>query len=333
VTGQPVLTVAVPTMNGSRHLAETLRSILAQEQDGVAFDLLVSDDRSEDDTLETTRAVAGDRARLVVNSERIGLADNWNQCVALSRTPLVAVIHQDDVLRPGHLAAHARAFEADPALGLVASASGVIDGHGAEVPESVVGRGGLGTDDRTFAPGEALRLMAAGNPLRCSAVSLRAEAHAEAGGFDPLYRYVVDWEFWCRLAHRWPIAWLARPTVDVRWHPASETHRFKTGTTDLEETERVLDAQLDRLRGQSVDTRPVERAAKHGLSRAYLNRAYVALKGGDAPLGRRCLARSLRLRPAVIRTILADPRLAARLGAAFAAPWSRARRFGGAAPR
>ena len=98
----PILTVAVPTCNGARHLAEALRSILAQE--GVAFELLVSDDRSDDDTLEVVRAAAGDRVRIEVNSERLGLAGNWNRCVALARTPLVAIFHQDDVMLPGHLA-------------------------------------------------------------------------------------------------------------------------------------------------------------------------------------------------------------------------------------
>ena len=43
-----LLTVAVPTCNGAAHLAETLRSILTQE--GPAFDLVISDDRSDDQT-------------------------------------------------------------------------------------------------------------------------------------------------------------------------------------------------------------------------------------------------------------------------------------------
>src|SRR3954470_6730550 len=63
----PRLTVAIPTYNGARHLADALRGILAQE--GVAFDLLISDDRSDDDTLAIVRDVAGDRARVLVNGE------------------------------------------------------------------------------------------------------------------------------------------------------------------------------------------------------------------------------------------------------------------------
>ena len=49
------------------------------------------------------RALAGERARIVINDERLGLAGNWNQCMALSQTPWVNIFHQDDVMLPGHL--------------------------------------------------------------------------------------------------------------------------------------------------------------------------------------------------------------------------------------
>lgn len=300
----PRITVAIPTMNGARHVAETVRGILAEE--GAPFDWVVSDDRSDDETLDIIRSLAGDRARIVRNAERLGLAGNWNQCVELCQTPLVAIVHQDDVWRPGHLVSHVRAFE-NQAVGLVASATHTIDDSGLPVSASVVSPGGFGPEDRTFAPGEAIRAMAAGNPLRCSAVSIRVAAHRAVGGFDPALRYVLDWDFWLRVAGTWAVAWLSDPTVDVRWHPASETHRFATGTRDLEETEAVL-ADLGQPSGNRA------------LSRAYLNRAYAAIKGGDAPLARRCLGRSLRLWPGIAGVIAADPRLAVLMAGAVIAP-------------
>ena len=154
----PQITVAMPTYNGARHLAEAVRSIRAQAD--VAFDWVACDDRSDDATLEILRAEAGDRLRVVVNSERLGLARNWNECVAQSRTPLVAIFHQDDVMHPGHLRAHLSAFEADPGAGLICSAADVIDEEGLPIPESVVERGGLGPSDRTFGPGELLAELA-----------------------------------------------------------------------------------------------------------------------------------------------------------------------------
>jgi glycosyltransferase involved in cell wall biosynthesis len=319
------ITVAVPTCNGAKHLVETLRSILSQG--GVPFDLLVCDDRSSDDTLEVVKSEAGDRARMVVNSERLGLAGNWNRCVAECGTPLVAIVHQDDLLLPRHLASHVQVFDSAANVGLVASGSTVVDDGGRSVPETVVGRGGFGPEDRVFQPTELLTLMAPENPLRCSAVSIHTKAHEEVGGFSPKLVYVVDWEFWLRVSQRWSLAWLARESVAVRWHPASETHRFKSGSLDLEETDQVMKQAFARLRSESVDVTALEYESQFRLGRAYLNRAHVALRAGDGRLSRRCLGHALSLRPALLRTILADPVLAAQMSCVAIAPGLSARWF------
>ncbi len=233
---EPLLTVAIPTCNGAAHVAEAVRQHSVAGR--LRFELIVVDDRSDDDTLVVIRTLTGDRARIELNSERLGLAGNWNRCVALASTPLISIFHQDDVMLPGHLSAHAASFADDGSLGLIASASMVIDDHGQVVPHTVVEQGGLGPIDRVVEPGQLARSMAGGNPLRCSAVTLNVAAFRQAGGFDPRLRYVVDWDFWLRLSRTWRVAWLQTPTVLVRWHPASETHRFKTGMADLDESAR-----------------------------------------------------------------------------------------------
>ncbi len=318
------MTVAVPTMNGARHLADAIGSIL-QQGDAVS-EILVSDDRSDDDSLEIVRRLGGDRVRISINGERLGLAGNWNQCVHLCQTDLIAIVHQDDWLRPGHVGAHLRGF-VSPEVGLVASDSGVIDENGEPVPPSVIDPGGLGDRDRVVGPSEAFLALAQVNPLRCSAVSMRVAAHEQAGGFRSSLRYVVDWAFWLEVAKSWSLAWIAKPTVDVRWHSASETHRFACGTVDLEESERVLSDNLAWLKSKSTPTAVLEDSAKRRLARAYLNRAHVALRGGDGPLGKACLRRSVSLWPGVLRGIVADPRLAVQMAAVSLAPGAAGRWF------
>ncbi|CAN5702900.1 hypothetical protein BH23PLA1_BH23PLA1_10990 [soil metagenome] len=311
-------TVALPTYNGARHLAEALRSIL--DQKGADYDLLVCDDRSEDDTIAIVRAEAGDLARVEVNSERLGLAENWNRCVQRSETPFVAIFHQDDVMLPGHLAAHVNTLEQDESLGMVCGAAEVIDDQGRPVPDSVVGRGNLGPIDRVFPPGAFVAELVESNPVRCSAVVLRKAAHAELGGFDPSYRYAVDWEFWLRLARRWAVAWRATPMVAIRWHEASETHRFKVGQADLDEVACLIDSVLERDKALLPDSRRSRSLANQRLALAYVNRAYEATRSGDAGLARSCLRNAVRRRPAIVGQLLRDPRLAARLAGLLLAP-------------
>ncbi len=320
-----ILTVAVPTCNGAGHLVEAIRSILSQ--DGVAFELLVSDDCSDDETVEVVRATAGDRARIEINSERLGLAGNWNRCVALARTPLVAIFHQDDVMSPGHLHAHEAAFAADERVGLVASAVVMIDEHSQPISPRVVNPGGFGPSTKLFDAGQLAQEMACGNPLRCSAVTLRVVAHQDVGGFDPAFRYVVDWDFWLRASRRWKVAWLAAPTVKIRWHQASETHRFKAGTADLDETARLVNQLFALDWKDRHDVATLRRVADADLGRAWLNRALDALHAGRPELARDALRRGLQHSSVVIRAILSDPRLGIQMAAVAAAPRLAARLF------
>ena len=320
-----LLTVAVPTCNGAAHVGEALRSIRAQAD--VAFKLVVSDDRSDDDTLDVVRAAAGDRVRVEVNSQRLGLAGNWNRCAEMALTPFVAIFHQDDVMRPGHLAAHLAAFTSNDSVGLVASAVDVIDARGDPVPDTVVEPGGLGVVDRLYEPDQLAGAMAAGNPLRCSAVTLRVATFAELGGFDPAYRYVLDWDFWLRVSRRWKVAWLARPTVQIRWHAKSETHRFQAGTADLDETARLLEQLFSIDWKDRPDVAQLRDSANARLGRAFLNRAHVLLRSGRTELARGALRSGLKRSPGLLKSILSNPRLCIQLGALAAAPRLAARLF------
>jgi glycosyltransferase involved in cell wall biosynthesis len=322
----PLLTVAVPTYNGAAHLTEALESLLAQQ--GITFELIVSDDRSDDASLDVVRATAGDRARIAVNPERLGLAGNWNRCVELCRTPLVAIFHQDDVMQPGHLAAHVETLRRDDAIGLVASASDVINEQGDPVAETIVGRGGLGLVDRVFEPGTLAATMVEGNPFRCSAVTIRRAAFEDVGGFDATLGYVLDWDFWLRVSRRWKVAWLARPTVRIRWHGASETHRFKTGTADLDESARMLETLFANDLKNHPGENQLRSEAERRLARAFLNRASDALHAGRPDLAREALRRGVGLAPSLISTMLRDPRLGIQMATLAVAPRFAGRFFG-----
>jgi glycosyltransferase involved in cell wall biosynthesis len=333
------LTVAIPTYNGAAHLAETLHSILSQECE--PFDLLVCDDRSDDETVSLVRTLAGERVRVVINDHRLGLAGNWNQCVTLSRTPWVNIFHQDDVMLPGHLSWVLDrlnwAEQRSSRVGLIAGPVRVIDESSQPVAPSVVDPGGgivLGVlpdsvDFFDFPPGDFCNWLCASNPLRCSAVITNRAAHADVGGFDPSYRYVVDWDFWYRVARHWGVTWkLHDPTVLIRWHSASETHRFKTGVDDLDEANRLVEHIFELDHSTDRNASRVRRLWRGNLARAFLNRSHDALRNGRSELARTCLTRAWGLSSRrVIRTLGADPRLCLQMASLALAPRTATRWF------
>ncbi len=327
--------MAIPTCNGTRHLAETLRSILNQESP--SFDLLVCDDCSDDGTVHLVRELAGNRARIVVNELRLGLAGNWNRCMTESQSPWVSIFHQDDVMRPGHLAGVIQAIERhEPSpkpIGLVAGPAGVIDEDSRPIPSSIVASGPLDQafrDETLFPPRRLLPHLSVENPLRCSAVITRKAAHADVGGFNPSYRYVVDWDFWYRVARAWGVLWRPSATVAFRWHSASETHRLKPDATDLEETERLQVRILELDPPGEAQSRALCRLGQRKLARAYLSRAHEALKSGNTNFARHCLHRAWSLSPSVVaRTCGGDARLLIQMTTLAGAPETASRWFGG----
>ena len=146
--------------------------------------------------------------------------------------------------------------------------------------------GGLGPVDRLFVPGELALRMVAGNPLRCSAVTIRIAAHRDVGGFDPSLEYVVDWDFWLRVSRIWKLKWFARRSVAIRWHSSSETHRFKTGTADLDETAPARAAAICVRMERSARRRGItargERSARPRILESRIRRASCRAAGAGA---------------------------------------------------
>jgi hypothetical protein len=237
---------------------------------------------------------------------------------------------------PGHLAwvlKRIEHIEREPEpVGLIAVPVDVIDEDSMPVPESVVQPGGMGAwlftppchaDFLNFSPAD-MRVLGTWwhNRFRCSGVITNRAAHAEVGGFDASYHYVVDWDFWYRICRTWTVSWKRYdPSVLMRWHPASETQRFRTGTADLEEIARLLEKIS--LQEDPADRRQKKHRASaiRSLARAFLNRSQEALHNGQTELSRACLKRAWGLSSRqVIQTLGTDPRFLCQMGVLTASP-------------
>ncbi len=99
---RPVLSLAIPTYNRSRYLAELLECLLPQISAEPALELIVSDNASPDDTeqLVAQFIARGLPCRYVRNPENIGADANFLQCLDLAQGKYVWVMGDDDLLAP-----------------------------------------------------------------------------------------------------------------------------------------------------------------------------------------------------------------------------------------
>ena len=74
-----LVSVGMPIYNESRHVGETIESVLSQEFRD--FQLIISDNASNDDTLTICRKYANQdsRIKIIQNESNIGASDNFKK--------------------------------------------------------------------------------------------------------------------------------------------------------------------------------------------------------------------------------------------------------------
>lgn len=93
----PIATVGMPVYNGEKYIREALESLLSQSFPD--FELIVSDNASEDATAEIVRSYADrdDRIRLTVQAENIGAAANFEYVLEAGRGRFFMWAAHDDI--------------------------------------------------------------------------------------------------------------------------------------------------------------------------------------------------------------------------------------------
>jgi len=94
-------TVIIPTRERSDTLIHTLKTALSQDYD--QFQVLVSDNASEDDTREKVSSINDPRLKYVNTGRRVSMSENWEFALSHVDRGWVTVIGDDDALLPGTL--------------------------------------------------------------------------------------------------------------------------------------------------------------------------------------------------------------------------------------
>jgi glycosyltransferase involved in cell wall biosynthesis len=94
----PLVTIVITSYNYGAHVGDAIRSALSQTYRNV--EVLVLDNASTDDSLQTIRAFDDPRLRVVSRTENIGLQRNHNEGFRLARGEYVVFLSADDLMLP-----------------------------------------------------------------------------------------------------------------------------------------------------------------------------------------------------------------------------------------
>jgi glycosyltransferase involved in cell wall biosynthesis len=279
---RPSVGVVVPTHDRPVLVREAIRSVLAQEADCDLQVVVVVDRNTPDPTLAEL-GTAERPVRVMANQRTPGLAGSRNTGILALDTDWVAFCDDDDVWRPGKLAAQLDRVQGDPEAGFVTTAI-CVDFDGTRSPR-------LAGGDR-IDHAQLLRSRMA--MLHSSSFLIRRDALTGPMGLVDEGipgSQNEDWDLLLRASQLGPIRHVDEPLVDVRW---GQTSNFS----------RRWDTHVDSLH-YMLDRHPDIRTDDVGAARVFGQLAFNTAALGQRATAARWALRALKRRWSEPRAFLA----------------------------
>jgi hypothetical protein len=277
----PWLSVLMPVYNGAVTIPATLASI---ENHGPGIEVIAVDQASRDGSRDLLRTWSGRLDLRIVDAPD---SDSWmrntNIALAEAKAPLVTMLHQDDLWRPGRGAALKAMAALWPEARLWLHAADYVDARGRKVGRFAPP---FGPAPALLDGERALERLLVQNTVALPAAMFRRDDALALGGLDETLWYTADWDLWLRLAQLGPVAWRPDPLAAFRVHAGSLTIG---GSSDTQGLRQQLAVPLER----HLSALPPRTARQVGRLAALSNACNLCLAGAyhgrAAPYGRTLL--------------------------------------------
>lgn len=125
---KPKLSILIPVYNGMPYIKEAVHSVLEQDFDD--FELIFSDNNSNDGTWEYVTSLNDYRIRCFRNAFNMGMVGNWNKALEYANGDYIKILPADDYILPGCLKKQVKILNEYSDVVLVCGAKRVIDSNG-----------------------------------------------------------------------------------------------------------------------------------------------------------------------------------------------------------
>lgn len=268
----------MPTYNHAPFVSEAVESVLAQTFQ--AWELIIVDDGSSDETLDIVRRFRDPRVRVIarVHQGLPGLGVTYRTILEQSTAPLVAILEGDDRWPPDKLARQMPDFD-DPSVVLSYGVGWLIDQCGCEYGRVTPFSHGI----RTNRPvGAIVPSLLSANPILSPTVVVRRTALETVGGFwQPDGVPYVDHPTWLLLALEGSFAYHDAVVGSWRRHAAQWTTQTAMADSSALPEAAYVGLIGDRFREAAshgaLPARPADELLRLHVDRAVTNRWRLAL--------------------------------------------------------
>jgi len=223
------VTIAIPTYNRSKFLAEAIRSVL--EQTHIDFELLVVDNASTDRTKEVVKSFNDPRINYHRNKKNIGMMRNWNKCIELSKGKYLMILGDDDILYPNFIDVSLKVHEDNPKIGFSFTHCNKVNQEGKHITRWGYKFTPSGYLDRHKYIDYTIKYRAC--LTNSSTVLINKKVFSKVGVFEAPYgSNTFDFNMWIKIGLKYPIYFIDEVLSDYRVHKrqVSELHWRKMTT-------------------------------------------------------------------------------------------------------
>jgi glycosyltransferase involved in cell wall biosynthesis len=214
------ITIAIPCYNAEKYIDQTIQSVLNQSYKNFIF--LIIDNNSKDKTVKIIKKFKDRRIKIIRNKKNIGMFQNMNKCIKLTKTPYLKILASDDLISPNCLEENIKILEKYPSVNLVYNSSIVINEKGKYIFTRK-----YFNKDKKINGGVLINLIlkSGRNPIgEPSCVTFRTKiVKKKRLYFNTDFKYVSDLDFWIKILKNGDAYYINKVLNFFRLHKTSAT--------------------------------------------------------------------------------------------------------------
>lgn len=211
----PLVSVIIPTYNGSRFIRETIQSVIGQTYPKI--EIIVIDDGSTDNTPDIVKSI-NDPRLIHIRQANSGVSMARNHGIDISHGDYIAFLDHDDVWLPHKLERQLQLFKEDPNIAMVYSDTFIIDENNSIINTY--------SHKIKFYRGKIFKELFLSLFITILTVVMKKSAFLELGPFLP-YNTCEDYDLFLKCASKYPIDYIDEPLAKFRVHESNYSKNYE----------------------------------------------------------------------------------------------------------